>query len=1705
MEKKIGCVYKIKESRRGKGLCKPADEAKKKGAVLRCVNDMRGDEASVPSDEASVPSDEASVPSDEASVPSDEANVPGDEASVPSDEASVPGEATSVPSDEANLLGDAHCRTEASPFAKRRGMNRFEGPPCSSNADEPLCGHSKLGRSDEGESHLNRACLNDESDLVKKESEGQLRSSSLLPETAYEGQTGGGIKREAAQMHSLIWEEDESVQMDVILSEVPLVGRTEHDRGCSCGDAACAMCADGGLEDVDWVDAALAGGDSNDANDANDASNTANCGRGCHFVESDREEGLGGMGPPEQNDKQTDSEDDNEIKNILDVLQNLKKYNFDETANFDNDALYEPVDDDAEDEETGKGRVDPFVQERNAPFLESEYVFKDPTGEAAANGVATTNGVEGDAANDSNEQEYLDLQKIKEKYRRYNFSLSDVDEEGEAEHVEESRQSKGYTHTGEDESYQREEEEPTDKPHEGEVKGEEERGGTNDVAGEMPHEDKHMSHAVDGADADHMMNTPNKVKKKKKKKRSAKKGKTYSEHCEGAGVGGDDNGDGDDGSVPSSGQRVSSGDRASSEQRVSGDEGQGNPPGETAAAEDGESKVVTTKREPIPNERKNNHDGGDLHECNSATESGVPSGKDEDEREEKMRRKKLLKQNICSLSNKGRDSQTGAGHIDVRGADHIDAMGVAHFDVTAAPQNGGASTNATLQNEAESTKGVGNPPYGDLSEEVRNIMNSNGSDGEEENHLEFDHYLIKLHNLKSLLRQETIQSDEDGGGETAPVRGSAAKGGGADGEGEEDEEDEEVEEGEEVEVDRDDGVDADERPSANPPEEPTPLRARKRGPPGEAAGDAQAAQVELFAERNSSLKREVKSLQREMARYKKMEKTFHKNREKYKTKLTLIREYEKKIDHMIMDLKKLKDTCTSKEKKLARFEEIVKYMNEQFAMSKIQFENKMNEYVLFLKKKDSEIYMLKEIIKEKEKIVTFNESILKQYKHDIDDMLRQNIERVEHVKAKLKTQQDLIADKESKIKTLEQDVRGYAEQLNKMDNEMKKVLYQREVDDERRKEIESNYQKEKKKNENLTTQVEQLGREKQDLHYKVESLLQSEKSILNGKAELAESQKVLTVENEQMKKEREVLLNERAQMEERCNLLSAENGKMSDQMEILQREKNERESELARLTGEATKLKEDLSKLKEEKDQIEAKNLTQQGEKDTLKNALEETKRKMEDCVRENEKLKGILNDVTSKNEQLSSKREQEEQRMKEQIKDLEDKLAEHNTLYCKEKEVIHNLSEEKNKFIKECERLKSRNKKIISKLKENQVKNKAKVDEMEREKKQSVQMEKDHFAQKVNSLEEAFQSTYNELQEEKNSLKEELHDVKMANEDLKKKAQNLHNVNEVLIKEMKTYNEEKDKFIKGLKNIKLAYLKMRKENEQLKTDAFSYIKKDVEENYIPLSAHKQLLHEQKSLAEEKETLQTQLKEHETLIAQLNRDKAELGESLSRLSKENEELSTNIRVKNKITEDVTANVEKLKSDLTSKDEEVKKKAMEVKKMERDYKKLLDDYKSEKKNIISKYENELDDYLRKCELAHAKYKKCEEEMKELKNKLKVKDEVIEYTHKEIENIKESFCNEYECKIKDVVEEKDKEVYAIQRRCKELHEDNNMNKSEIAKLNKLLEDANKKIKKRDMEMYILLEQNKKQKEKAAKKMTKVNELLNNLQKEYTDSIP
>ncbi|KYO03328.1 putative microtubule and actin binding protein, partial [Plasmodium gaboni] len=63
----------------------------------------------------------------------------------------------------------------------------------------------------------------------------------------------------------------------------------------------------------------------------------------------------------------------------------------------------------------------------------------------------------------------------------------------------------------------------------------------------------------------------------------------------------------------------------------------------------------------------------------------------------------------------------------------------------------------------------------------------------------------------------------------------------------------------------------------------------------------------------------------------------------------------------------------------------------------------------------------------------------------------------------------------------------------------------------------------------------------------------------------------------------------------------------------------------------------------------------------------------------------------------------------------------------------------------------------------------------------------------------------------------------------------------------------------------------------------------------------------------------------------------------------------------------------------------------------------------------------------------------------------------------------------------------------------------NKNEIVKLNKMLEETNKKIKKRDMEMYILLEENKKQKEKAAKKMTKVNALLNNLHKEYTDNIP
>ncbi|EUD67380.1 hypothetical protein C922_02086 [Plasmodium inui San Antonio 1] len=1698
MEKKIGCVYKIKESRRGKGLSKPGDEAKKKGARLRYFKDTQENEASVP----------------------------GDAASVAGDAASIPSEAAIMHSESANVVGDANRRTEVHSYANGRGMNRFEAPQWSSNVEDPPYSHSKLRKSDQGESYLNDIDLNEESDPVEKENEGQLRSSTLLPETAYQRQRRGGMTREADQKQSSIWGEDDIMHMGVgFPEEVPPAGRTEQDRECSGGDAvysvyaACAMCTDGGLEDADLVDAALSGADSNTAKD------TANCARSSHFVESDQEEELRGMKPPEQKDKQADSEDDNEIKNILDVLQNLKNYNFDDTANFDNDALYEPFDDDAEDEETGKSIMDPLVQERNAPFLESDYVFKGPTGEgatnveAAINDEASASAAEGDDASDSNAHEYLDLRKIKEQYRRYNFSLSDVEEGGEAENVGEATQSKAYMNTGEEENYQSKEKERADNPHEGEVGGEEEKGGTDHVVGEMSHDDKHMSDAVDGEDANHKMSTPNKVKKKKKKKRSGKKGKTYSEHCDSAGVGGDGNEDvdGDDRSVPSNGQRVSSGDRPSGGEQVSGDGGESasifvtNRSGEALAAEDCEPNGETTKMESIPNGGKNNKERVELHECNSATESGVPSSKDKVEREEKIRRKKLLKQNIGNLNNKGGDNQRNEANFDAHGA----------------VQNGGTWTKANLPSQEESTKGGENPPYGDLSEEVRNIINSNDSDEEDYNHFEFDHYLSKLHNLKSLLRQEVIQSDEEVGGEAAQPRGEqvyTAEGGRkgeeeakeaeeaqveVDVEGDEEKEDVDVEEDDAVDGDHvDNAAASDDCANSNPSKELPRARARKRSPRGEvtakatpeATPEAQLVEVDLFAERNSRLKREVKSLQREMNRYKKMEKTFHKNREKYKTKLTLIREYEKKIDHMIMDFKKLKDTCTSKEKKLARFEEVVKYMNEQFAMSKIQFENKMNEYVLFLKKKDSEIYMLKELIKEKEKIVTFNETILKQYKSDIDDMLRQNIERVEHVKAKLKTQQELIIEKESKIKTLQEDVRSYSDQLDQMDSKMKKVLYQREVDEERRKEVESNYQKERKKNENLINQVEQLGRENKDLHYKVENLLQSEKSIMNGKVELAESQKVLSMDNEKMKKERDMLLNEKTQLQEKCNLLSTENGKINDQIGALQREKNEQEREITRLKEDVIKLREEFSKLeekhsklKEEKDQMEGKSLTQKGEKDTLQNELEETKRKMEDCVRENEKLKSMLDEMSSKNENLLSKKEQEEQRLREYIKDVEDKLEEHKTLYCKEKEVIQNLSNEKNKFIKECERLKSRNKKIISKLKE-------KKSNLSRRKK-----EKSNFAQKVHSLEEAFQNTYNELEEEKNSLKEELHDVKVTNEDLKKKAQNLLNVNEVLIKEMKTYNEEKDKFIKGLKNIKLAYLKIRKENEELKKDAFAYIKKDVEENYVPLSAHNQLLHEQKSLVEEKDTLQEKLKENETLIAKLHKDKEDLGESLTRLSKENEELKTNIRVKNKITEDITANVEKLKTDLTSKDEEVKKKVLEVKKMERDYKKLLDDYKNEKKSLISKYENELDDYLRKCELAHAKYKKCEEEIKELKNKLKVKDDVIEYTHKEIENIKESFCNEYECKIKDVVEEKDKEVYAIQRRCKELHEDNNINKNEIAKLNKLLEDANKKIKKRDMEMYILLEENKKQKEKAAKKMNKVNELLNNLQKEYTDSIP
>ncbi|GAW80607.1 hypothetical protein, conserved [Plasmodium gonderi] len=1897
MDRKTGCVYKIKESMRGKNICNTHDEdtceIKKKGCVLRHLNDQ------------------------------------GD--------------------DLINNSVDVEYVNKIHSYNKNRIMHCFENIKENYNLEPPVCSYSNARVNDKEENSLNNKISSNESISMSNVKEEQILILSNVHETAYHKQRDESLSNDSAEINNLLFAKNEVVNVvNSFSKEKSIEDRIKQGHECIYGDVACGAYSahvndfaetahSGGDENIsehdDYGDfAAISSfasfGDSSYPACADVAGNITSVAQSACPYESDQWKDQSDVIQSEPNVKEEESEGDNEIKKILDVLQNLKNYKFQDTNNFDNDIYYEHFDDDVENEEANKNKIGTYFQEKNTPFLENKYLFKGPN----AKTVDTTAGSE-----KNEEEEYLDLQKLKEKYKKYNFSLSENDEEEEAENMKQSNLEMCYRRLMEDICCNNNEMEKIDKSNESQREKEEK----NEATDENYPVDAHIFHTNNNEDLHNSLNTFNRVKKKKRKKKSEKRGGEkvnevkevkageYPEHCTDEFTGLD--------ILESNSYRISSNSfrRHDSEQvdchetdsrdgRKNNDRNVSNnseylkglnhngiprngkydysdssetnmnmdvkyKPGDLQKSGKCEPNEKKDKTEFNQNEKKKEqdeatqneviHDGASIdgasndgasndggaingasnEEYNNTTDSPIPAKKDQVKFEEKIRKRKLLKENMKSLKNKEKNKLNEGENSNVN----------ENEGGNAAPNMN--TINLNLNIPVDMTKSVPTTPYNELSEKIRNIMNSNDNDQEDKNNLEFDHYLSKLHNLKSLLRQEISQSDEDdkkcnrpseehtgddndeddtaqpqkeekidigntecrqkyyceeiekeGGKRNTMLRirsfelrdvdrtkkkkkkkktikrssssgrrrrrrrskkddkGTAQKisveetdrtsskeeeetSGGEDKEiihGEADQDDSSVEMGKKRKgegkknnngntdnsEDEEKTIDTDRsRASSHGSREikghipkiyskinkkfaqtevqtKSKLKAQEHGKGQEkeleqaelraesetqerTSAEVQSLQIELIAEKNKLLKRGMKNLQREMVRYKKMEKMFYKNKEKYKKKLTLVNEYEKKIDYMIVDFKKLKETCTIKEKKLAKFEEITKYMNDQFSVSKIQFENKMNEYVLFLKKKDSEIYMLKELIKEKENIISFNENILKQYKNDIDDMLRQNIERVEHVKGKLKAQQDMITGKDEKIKMLEQNIHNYSDQINKMDNEIKKLLYQIDLDNEKGKELKINYDKEKEKNVQLSNQIDQISRENKDLHYKIENLLQNEKNIMNSNVELVENQKVLCMENEKMKNERNLLINEKTQIEEKYNTISAEHNKINEQVVVLKKGNDKQEIELAKLREELAIFEKKNAKLKEEKEQVEKLSLKQTGETDSIKNSLEETKKKMLNYMNERNELKEIVDDLKKKNDALTSKNEQEGNIWKEEIEDLKAKLEESNKLYCKEKEVIENLSKGKNKFIKECEKLKNKNKKITSKLKENEMKMKESLNQIMKEKKEYLEKEKNNFSQKVQSLEQAFQISYNEIHEQNNSLKVELDEVKIINEDLKKNSQNLLNVNEVLTKEMKAYNEEKEKFIKGLKNIKQAYLKIKSENEQLKKNAFEFIKEEVEQNYVSLSVHNNLMNEQKNLLLEKDMLRSQLKENETLIMNLNKDKSEISENLIKISKENEELNTNIRVKNKITEDVTANVEKLKVDLNSKDEEVKRKTLELKKMERDYKKLLEDYKIEKKNLISKYENELDTYMSKCEFAHVKYKTCEEEIKELKNKLKMKDDVIEYTHKEIENIKESFCNEYECKIKNVVEEKDKEMYAIQKKYRELQDDNNMRKNEIIKLNKMFEDANKKIKKRDMEMYILLEENKKQKEKAAKKMTKVNELLNNLQKEYTNNIP
>ncbi|VEV57777.1 conserved Plasmodium protein, unknown function [Plasmodium vinckei vinckei] len=132
-----------------------------------------------------------------------------------------------------------------------------------------------------------------------------------------------------------------------------------------------------------------------------------------------------------------DSEDDNEIKNILNILQNLRDYNFNDTNAIDNDDNYENMEEKDElnktehsyncenDDNNNKKHDEHIIHDKNIPFLGTDYIPNNIT-----NNKNDTNSANDQTESDEEKDniENLNIKKLKDKYKKYVFSLSDHDE-----------------------------------------------------------------------------------------------------------------------------------------------------------------------------------------------------------------------------------------------------------------------------------------------------------------------------------------------------------------------------------------------------------------------------------------------------------------------------------------------------------------------------------------------------------------------------------------------------------------------------------------------------------------------------------------------------------------------------------------------------------------------------------------------------------------------------------------------------------------------------------------------------------------------------------------------------------------------------------------------------------------------------------------------------------------------------------------------------------------------------------------------------------------------------------------------------------------------------------------------------------------------------------------------------------------------------